>query len=133
MDEGEGKREFPKLYSVFPEHTLVLSRSQAASRSPLGLCAGGYLKIASDLADVVCIEAARHRPNMWHPHRLPLLWSVCVDWVKHVEQATGCRICFFWPQLSKSWLSQAKLMMWSFSTISREQHAPPEDNCSQIP
>lgn len=109
MDKGEGKQEFPKLYSMFPDHALIPSHSQTASCSPLGLCAGGYLKMGSDLADVACVEGARRQPSTWHPCGLPLPWFVCADWVQHVEQATGCGICFFWPQPSKSWLSEAKL------------------------
>ena len=78
MEKGEGKCKFPKLYSMFPDRALIPSRSQTASHSPLGLCAGGYLKMASDLEDVACV-GARHQTNMWHLRGLPLPWFVCVE------------------------------------------------------
>lgn len=76
-DKGEGKSEFPKLCSMFPDRAFIPSRSQTASRSPLGLCTGGHLIMAPDLADVACVEGARRQPNMWHPCGLPLPWFVC--------------------------------------------------------
>lgn len=62
LDEAEDKCEFPKIASMFSDHTFILSCLQTAV---LGLRVGGCLKIVSDLADVVCREA-RPQPNTWH-------------------------------------------------------------------
>lgn len=94
---------------------LITFSSQVASHSPLAVSADGYLKMASDLAGVGCVEGARCQPNMWH-----CCWhSLCVEQVeqvRNVEQDTVCKVCFFSLQLSRIWLPEAEKRLWSFST-----------------
>lgn len=61
---------------MFLDCALITFCSQLASHSPLAVSADEYLKMASDLAGVGCVEGPRCQPNMWH------LWaaadSLCV-------------------------------------------------------
>lgn len=62
LDKAEDKCEFPKIPSMFSDHTFILSCLQSVV---LGLRVGRCLNIVSDLADAVCREA-RPQPNTWH-------------------------------------------------------------------
>lgn len=104
---------------MFLDCALITFCSQLAYHSLLVVRADGYLKMASDLAGVGCVEGTRCQPNMRHPRAaadMVFVWG----WVWNVEQAMGWVICFFWLQLSTIWLPEAEKRLWSFSTNNRE-------------
>lgn len=58
------------------------------------MSADGYLKMASDLASVVCVEGAKCQPNTWHPWAL-LTWFVCGAGSEMLSRPQGARSVSF--------------------------------------
>lgn len=52
------------LFYMFLDCALITFCSQLAYHSPLVVRADGYLKMASDLAGVGCVEGTRCQPNV---------------------------------------------------------------------